>query len=80
MSDFLVGVVAAASEPCCPDFTKHVCFGCCVDVGMRLDVLARNLAVAGGLCAAWEAGLQSQRDWAVTGVYWRPGCGRPVMP
>lgn len=78
MSDFMVSSLVLASEPCCPDFSKRVCGSCHYHVAVRLDTLARNLAVAGGLCAAWETGLQSQRDWAMTSVYWRPGCGQPV--
>ena len=40
-------------------------------VKRRLDTLAHNLAVAGGLCAAYWQGIKHIR-----GQHWRPGCGR----
>jgi hypothetical protein len=56
-----------------------------------LDTLARNLAVAGGLCAAFRLGTQwpycldaddmdDDYSWSVAGAgtQWRPGCGRAV--
>lgn len=79
MSDFIVDAARRHSKPCCPDFTKLVCFACEADIRVRLDILARNLAVAGGLCAAFELG-ETSYVWA-TGfgeLTWRPGCGQPV--
>lgn len=42
-----------------------------------LRTLARNLAVAGGLCEAFDQGWESGFDDKHEAGGWHPGCGRP---
>jgi hypothetical protein len=49
----------------------------------RMDTLARNLAVAGGLCAAWQLGFEHAAEvigdpYQIAPYTWEPGCGRAV--
>ena len=48
-------------------------------VAERLDNLAHNLAIAGGLCASFEMGRDAGPNAHVPFVtaWWRPGCGKP---
>lgn len=58
------------NAPCCPDFSKSVCFRCNHNVRLRLSILAHNLAIAGGLWEAWNRSalnLLGYNDWT-------PGC------
>lgn len=58
-------------------------------------ILGGNLAVAGGLCAAWAAGGSTGFDWGWEAhrkmvnpkvdrdppdIDWKPGCGREMPP
>ena len=50
-------------------------------VKRRLDTLAHNLAMAGGLCRAYDIGMERMsmiwcRDEIDPVRDWRPGCGR----
>lgn len=47
------------NEPCCPDLSLRVCYSCRVCMAIRLERLARNIAVAFALCEAWELGYSS---------------------
>jgi hypothetical protein len=68
----------------------RLCVWCEQDLLAYGATLARNLAAAGGLCAAFRLGTQwpyyldaddmdDDYSWSTYGVHaWRPGCGRAV--
>lgn len=53
-----------------------VAFDPAVQMRAALVCLSRNLAIAGGLCAAWKLGWNSNASFPILGNDWRPGCGR----
>ncbi len=65
----------------------YECGACDGDGGMAVYVgtLFSNLAVAGGLCGAFDDGYRNGRQLArhssrgpyPRGAFWHPGCGRP---
>ncbi len=60
----------------CHDFSKRVCFCCRDEIAIKLEYLARNLAVAAALCKAWEAGWMASRERYWGDDFWAPGCGK----
>lgn len=62
----------------CSDTECPYCYGGLRELPERLVTLAHNLAIAAGLCAAFEMGRDAGPGKYVPFVtcWWRPGCGK----
>ena len=68
-------------ESTCDATVGRPCGECVVVARNRLNALAHNLAVAGGLCRAYDIGMERMRMiWCRDEIDpvrdWHPGCGR----